>query len=294
MRGNMQRNTDRSSARQGAVVQMAEYEGTFGYVYAIGKLRAVFPSKDIEKEYQQLLTPEDMGVATEEQRLYNVLSRPENVFLAREMAWIFEIQDVATYVLQPRSPVELQEMLEAIKPDDPTQIEYDVIIGTQEPIPGGNSDLPTVVVNRLYHFTAKTFIESISLPPSIAQMAAGPIKDQAVASFRALVLAIFQDMLQLADNTGDADEHRALNYVSLNYPDIYALKWQPNSAGSGDTLSFTGVDVRHSPLSSARKIMDVIFSYTNSSGVTTRYYTAVDVSGQFPFLVTKLQPYFER
>ncbi|MBZ4415745.1 hypothetical protein [Myxococcus sp. RHSTA-1-4] len=293
----MQRNTDRSSTREGAVVQYSEREGTFGYVYAIGKLRAVFPSKDLEKEYQQLLTPDDARAATEEQRLYNVLSRPENVFLAREMAWIFEIQDVATYVLQPRSSVELQSMVEAIKPDDPTQLEYDVIIGTQEPISGVNVDLPAVIVNRLYHFTAKGFSESIPLPTGISQMPTGTAKDQATASFRALVLAIFQDMLQLADNTGDAEKHRALNYVSLNYPDIYALKWQPSGPGSSglnDLLNFTGVEVRHSPLSNARTIMDVIFNYTSTTGVVSRYYTTVDVTGQFPFLVTRLQPYFER
>jgi hypothetical protein len=293
----MQRKIDRSSDRQGAVVQYAEREGTFGYVYAIGRLRAVFPSKDIEKEYQQLLTQEDLRATTEEQRLYNVLSRPENVFLAREMAWIFEIQDVATYVLQPRSSVELQAMLDAIKPDDPTQLEYDVIIGTQEPLPGVQVDLPAVVVNRLYHFTAKSFAESIPIPSAISGMPTGTAKDQATASFRAMVLAIFQDMLQMADNTGDADKHRALNYVSLNYPDIYALKWQPSGPGgasTNDLLNFTGVEVRHSPLSNLRKIMEVIFNYMSSSGVASRYYTTVDVTGQFPFLVTKLQPYFER
>lgn len=277
-------------------MQCSEMDVPFGHVYAIGQLQASFPSKDVEKEYQQLLTPEDQSAATEAQRLYNVLSRPANVFLAREMAWVFSIQNVATYLLEPRSPVELQAMIDAIKPDDPTQSEYDVIIGEQAPLVpmGGEGSLPVVRLNRLYHFTARAFVESVPLPSSISQLQNGPTKDQAVASFRALVLNIFEDMLQLADNTGDADEHRAVNYVSLNYPDIYAIRWSQGSAATGDTLAFRGVEVRHSPLGGGRRIMDVIFNYTNAAGVMSRFYTTVDVTGQFPFLVTKLQPYFER
>lgn len=277
-------------------MQCSELDAPFGHVYAIGQLQATFPSKDVEKEFQQLLTPEDQSAATEAQRLYNVLSRPGNVFLAREMAWVFSIQNVATYLLEPRSSVELQAMIDAIKPDDPTQTEYDVIIGEQAPLlpQGGEGALPVVRLNRLYHFTARDFVGSVPLPSSFSQLQNGPARDQAAASFRALVLNIFEDMLQLADNTGDADEHRAVNYVSLNYPDIYALKWSSGAAASGEALSFRGVDVRPSPLGGGRRIMDVIFNYTNPAGVMTRFYTSVDVTGQFPFLVTKLQPYFER
>ncbi|PTL83704.1 hypothetical protein [Vitiosangium sp. GDMCC 1.1324] len=283
-----------SARKEPAVVQYSMLDGSFGHVYAIGQLLVTFPSRDVEKEYQQLLTPEDMSAPSEAQRLYNVLSRPENVFLAREMAWIFQIQNVATYLLEPRSSVELQALIDAIKPDDPTQTEYDVIIGAQEPFvgAGGEGSLPLVRVNRLYHFTAKAFVDSVPLPQSFSQLPNGPSKDQTVASFRALVLNIFQDMLQLADNTGDADEHRALNYVSLNYPDIYTVKW--SATNPGDSLAFQGVQVRPSPLGGGRRIMEVIFTYTNTAGVTSRYYTSVDVTGQFPFLVTKLQPYFER
>jgi hypothetical protein len=39
----------------------------------------------------------------------------------------------------------------------------------------------------------------------------------------------------------------------------------------------------------------VILRYMNqASGIVTRYFTSVDVTGQFPYLVTQLQPYFER
>ena len=45
----------------------------------------------------------------------------------------------------------------------------------------------------------------------------------------------------------------------------------------------------------ARKIVDVIFSYSNrSTDVTQKWSVRVDVTEEFPFLVTKLSPYFDR
>ena len=57
----------------------------------------------------------------------------------------------------------------------------------------------------------------------------------------------------------------------------------------------TAVDVRPSRLSGTRKIVDVIFSDTNrETDVTEKYFVRVDVTEEYPFLVTKLSPYYER
>ncbi len=59
--------------------------------------------------------------------------------------------------------------------------------------------------------------------------------------------------------------------------------------------SLTAVEVRPSPLSSTRRIVDVIFSYTNrNTDMTEKFFVRVDVTEEFPFLVTKLSPYFDR
>jgi hypothetical protein len=53
--------------------------------------------------------------------------------------------------------------------------------------------------------------------------------------------------------------------------------------------------VQASPLSGVRKIVDVIFSYTNrQTDVVDKLFVRVDVTDEFPFLVTKLSPYFDR
>jgi hypothetical protein len=55
------------------------------------------------------------------------------------------------------------------------------------------------------------------------------------------------------------------------------------------------VEVRPSPLSGTCRIVEVIFSYTNrNTDFTEKFAVRVDVTEEFPFLVTKLSPYFDR
>jgi cyclic patellamide precursor peptide PatG len=52
--------------------------------------------------------------------------------------------------------------------------------------------------------------------------------------------------------------------------------------------------MRPSPLIGTRKIVDVIFSYTNrGTDFTEKYFVRVDVTEEFPFLVAKLSPYYD-
>ncbi|MGH9893022.1 MAG: hypothetical protein ACREA0_13730, partial [bacterium] len=44
-----------------------------------------------------------------------------------------------------------------------------------------------------------------------------------------------------------------------------------------------------------RKIVDVIFSYTNrNTDFTEKFCVRADVTEEFPFLVTKMSPYYDR
>ena len=57
----------------------------------------------------------------------------------------------------------------------------------------------------------------------------------------------------------------------------------------------SGVDVRPSPLSGTRNILDVVFAYTNrNTDFTEKFFVRVDVTEEFPFLVKKLSPYYDR
>lgn len=94
-----------------------------------------------------------------------------------------------------------------------------------------------------------------------------------------------------ADNAGSTDEHRALNYLAVRYPAIYATA----ADAFGRNASLSAVDVQPSPLSSTRNVVDIIFSFTNrSTDVIEKFFTRVDVTEEFPFLITKMSPYFDR
>jgi hypothetical protein len=77
----------------------------------------------------------------------------------------------------------------------------------------------------------------------------------------------------------------------VRHPAIYATA----SEAFGRNASLTGVEVRPSRLSGTRNIVDVIFSYTHrETDVTEKYFVRVDVTEEFPFLVTRLSPYYDR
>jgi hypothetical protein len=97
--------------------------------------------------------------------------------------------------------------------------------------------------------------------------------------------------MQIADNAGATDEDRALNYLAMRYDRIYA----ETAAANDRNESLTGIEVRASPHSGTRKMVDVICSYTNrSTDVVDKWFVRVDVTEEFPFLVTKLSRYLER
>ncbi len=143
--------------------------------------------------------------------------------------------------------------------------------------------VPIVVFNQLYSFNRDSLLGAIPRPDDV------PEEDD--DRFRAAAGELFDRILRMADNAGATDEHRALNYLVVRYPAVYAR----TTAAHAGNASLSAVDVRSSPLGGVRKIVEVVFSYTNrQTDVTDRYFVRVDVTEEFPFLVTKLSPYFER
>jgi hypothetical protein len=140
--------------------------------------------------------------------------------------------------------------------------------------------LPIVVFDQIYSFDRNALISSI--PRSEAT-------DE--AQFTQTCDEVFDRIMQIADNAGAIDEHRALNYLAVRYPRIYEM----TAEAYGRSCSLTAVEARPSRLSSTRKIVDIIFVYTNrSTDVAEKYFVRVDVTEEFPFLVTKMSPYYDR
>jgi hypothetical protein len=139
--------------------------------------------------------------------------------------------------------------------------------------------VPIVVSDQVYSFDRDALIKAIPRP-----------EKQAEKQFEAAAREVLDRILQMTDNAGATDDHRALNYLAMRYPGIYA-KAAEEFAGE---FSLTGVDVVPSSLNGTRKIADVIFSYTNrNTDFAEKFFVRVDVTEEFPFLVTKLSPYYD-
>jgi hypothetical protein len=140
--------------------------------------------------------------------------------------------------------------------------------------------VPIVTFDQIYAFDRDALIKSIPKPENIA-----------VEQFRPAAEELFTRIMQITDNAGATDEHRVLNYLVMRYPAVYAKTAEKFALD----CSLTGVEVRPAHLSSTRNIVDVIFSYTNrNTDFTEKFFVRCDVTEEFPFLVTKLSPYFDR
>ncbi|MDZ7963156.1 MAG: hypothetical protein RMY34_35770 [Aulosira sp. DedQUE10] len=261
-------------------------KGTTGYtppayVYAIGKVEPRFPSIAVEKEFAQATGRTETVGLTNRQVLHEVLS--QNRYLARQMGYVLTIGGMETYILQPRDPRDFDILLEAMRPN-PRPTDVDIAIGLRGPIAPpqlcNGLMVPIIGFDQMYSFDVDSLIQSISCPENISSEQFAPAAEE-----------LFMRIVQITDNAGATDEHRALNYLVVRYPRIY----EKAAEEYGRDFALTGVEVRPSSLSSTRRIVDVIFAFTNrNTDFTEKFFVRVDVTEEFPFLVTKLSPYFDR
>lgn len=268
----------------GAAADAGPNGGTpVSHVYAIGRVEVRFPNLAAEKEFAQATGRADTAGKTDRQSLYTVLSRRENRYLVRQLCWVLTIQGLETYLLVPRDPADIDLLVEAIR-SDPNPNDVDVVIGRRGPIAPpqmcNGLMVPIVVFDQIYSFDRGALIKAIPRPEKTTAAQFGPAAEE-----------LFSRIMLLTDNAGATDEHRALNYLAMRYPAIYARAAEEFAKD----FSLSGVEVRPSPLSSTRNIVDVIFSYTNrNTDFTEKSFVRVDVTEEFPFLVTKMSPYYDR
>jgi len=257
------------------------------YVYAIGTVEPRFPTLAAEKEFAQT-TGRTEGTAglTDREATHSVLSDRANRYLVRQLCFVMTIQGLETYILRPRDPADFDLLVEAIRPA-PSPTDVDVVIGLRGTIASpemcNGLMVPVVVFDQLYSFDVDSFIEGIPRPEDTPE-------DQE-ERFRSAAEELYYRILQVADNAGATDEHRALNYLTVRYDRIYAKTAEMFEQNA----SLSRVEVRPSRLSGTRRILDVIFTYTyRETDVDEKHFVRVDVSEEFPFLVTKMSPYYDR
>ena len=266
--------------------EKSENKGTCGlkslpFVYVLGQIEARFPNRSIEKEYVQIIERSKSANLDHQQAFHSVLSQPENRYLARKLSWILTMEGVPIYILLPTGPEDLVVLLEAIRPPA-CPLDRQVVVGRKGPVAPPEMcglEVPMVLVDHLYSLEYNDFIKSIR---------SESVTDE---KFKAIARETFLRMMQLADNIGSTDKHRALNYLSVRYPAIYVKAAEELERN----FLLTSVNAIFSRLSDNRKIVSVIQSFTNKeTGAVEKYFVRVDLTEEFPFIVTKMAPYYDR
>jgi hypothetical protein len=253
------------------------------YVFAIGRIEVRFPTLGMEKELAQATSRADTAGKTDRGAIHTVLGERANRYLARRLCWVLTIEGMETYILVPRDPADYDQLVAAVRPA-PSPLDLDVVIGVRGPMSPPQTcnglTVPIVAFDQIYSFDRDALIRAIPRPERKTAEEFGPAASE-----------LFDRIMLLADNAGATDEHRALNYLAVRYPAIYATTAEEFAGDS----SLTAVDVLQSPLSGVRNIVDVVFSFTNrNTDVVHKFFTRVDVTEEFPFLVTKMSAYFDR
>ena len=219
------------------------------YVYALGRIEPRFPRLSVEKEFAQATGRAETVNLTDRQTLQRVLQ--ENRYLVKHFCWVMTVSGLETYIVVPRDPTDLNLLVETLRPSARPG-DVDLVVGMRGPLAPpemcNGLILPIVAFDQLYSFDRDSLIASIPRPEAIPAEKFGEAASE-----------VFDRIIQTTDNAGATDEHRALNYLTVRYPAIYAAV----ADAHGRNLSLTAMDVRASTLSGTRNIVDVIFSFTN-------------------------------
>jgi len=262
------------------------FSGAFSqlsFVYAIGRIESRFPLLSVEKEFSQATGRAQTGGLTDHQALSRVLTRRENRYLVRQLCWVMTVEGIETYILVPRDPADLELLVGTLRAE-PSPGDIDIVVGVKGPIAPPDMcnglTVPIVIYDQIYSFDRESLIHSIPRPETVS-----------AEDFRATAEEVFDRITQTIDNAGATDAHRALNYLIMRYPGIYTTVLDAHARNA----SLSAVDVRHSALSGTRHIVEVVFSFTSrATDVTEKFFVRVDITEEFPFLISKISPYFDR
>ncbi|TBR41113.1 hypothetical protein CBF23_010935 [Marinomonas agarivorans] len=262
----------------------ADSEDDKYYVYVVGKMHVYFPDLSIEKEFYQacLLSGVDVSLlegvndevslaqlnsnASLSALLYKGLSKPENGYVAREMSWTFNnVDNNEIYALEPLSDDKLLQFVAALGASD------------QEIIMVGQwTENDRVLVSNLIPTKSSNLNKMIAAEKTNE------------SNFKDLV----DEILSLNANDGFQPDERGLNYLLYNNKEIYnesfSLCYKANPNGPNPS-GYQLVNVEPVTYwSGKRLIAKIIFHYQGiNTGARQSWYSAADVTGEYPFLLTK-------
>lgn len=245
------------------------------WVYVLGDVDPKYPTLAVEKEATGAIAR--LGGAarglSNDAALQMALEAPENAYLVREMCFVLLVQEVETYILVPRSPLDYPKLVEAAK------YELSAVVGIIGPVADpsvcNGLILPYLIFDVIYNFNKPDLVASMPLPQGADE-----------AKFRAAASDIFNRVTPLT-NIGQGTA-RALAYLAVKDHGFYHQIWN----AFNQNAQLTSIEVKPAPVSSPLNLVDVVVCTTDrSTAVRSCVYARVALAGKFPHVVTYWQPY---
>ncbi|MGA5899028.1 hypothetical protein [Streptomyces venetus] len=255
------------------------HEHRHPYVFAIGQIRARFRDPGVEKEFAQVVGATDTQGLTADEVLREVLTRPENRYLARQMQYVLAIQGVDTYDVVPRYSEDYDKLVEALRPA-PTPLDLDVVVGVRDPHAAADScaglALPVLEFHQLYSFSRPSLFDAIEKPDGMS-----------AERFRATADEVLTKILQITENAGATPEDRAANFVACRYEAVYLKTLE----AFADDYALTSIEVRPAAVGGDQGVMNFTVTYTSrTTDLTEKYSVLVSTRYMNPYLLTHLGP----
>ncbi|AQQ00788.1 hypothetical protein B0W48_13800 [Pseudoalteromonas aliena] len=266
------------------------YENHF--VYCVGNINAKFPTLNLEKELNQnsIMSSEQLpmldnvndNIALERlnrnknlyQQLFKGLSQPNNRYIARSMEWVLDNRfNEQQYKLLLSTDELLTQCISALGRTESSKKGQVAIVGSV-------TDAGEMFVTAIMPTTVMPF---------------GQLLNGEHGS-NAQFLKLIDEITALDSSSGNTDGARALNFALYNNVDIYnhtySLYYNSSSDGpnpSGYQLLAIDTDTL---TSGDRIVVNVIFKYQGiNTGALQFWYCRVDVTGEYPFIVSSWQQY---
>ena len=249
--------------------------------YVIGHIEPRHPTLGLEKEARQAIARAGTTKDTDREVMSKMLKDSGNKYLVRQLCWVLLIQGIEHYILLPRDG-DYQPLIDAYRAE-PNPGDLELVIGMRgriaPPTMCNGLQVPILFFDQIYAFDRKSLLDAIPKP-----------KEADAKKFTSAAGEMLDRIID-PNNAGATDADRALNYLAVRYDRIYSLAAE-QFAGNG---SLASVNVLPSPLSGTRRIVDVVFTFVDrATDVPSKYFVRVDVTECYPFLVSKMVPYYDR
>jgi hypothetical protein len=271
----------------GGICTCVDANTSLRFIYVLGTVDIRFPDQSISEELQFVARKHGIVLEANEQlRTWyaRVLREPDARYVARQVCWILKVEGLPAYCLALRDLHDLPDLISCL--DNPDGDDFDLFVGSSSLIPVESCPgvaVPILAVDQLSSFKRADLLKWVKTPS----------KKKAAGQNAPDPTELFNQLVQSADNLGDTDEWRAVNYLAVNYRPLYERFAEMTLPANGWSLD--SIKVAHSRLGREKRIVDPVFAFRHrQSGVVQKYFVRVDVTHLFPVLIHQISEYFDR